>query len=145
MNTINENKDWKKFALEILVVFRSLFTITLIWDFFLTVGFPSSQRALVLTGIGAAFAPYIIFFWILCIIGITFTLIYTTYGTPDCENKITKIAYMFLTGTFFLYGLLIVLAILNPVMAWPVILSYVANIGWIMGLIYFRREVTRLS
>jgi hypothetical protein len=70
---------WKELAYKMLIMLRVLFTITLTWDFFLTVGFQTSQRALALTGIGAMFSPYIIALWVLCIVGMTFTLIYGIY------------------------------------------------------------------
>ena len=58
------NIDWKELAHKMLIMLRVLFTVTVTWDFFLTVGFQSSQRALSLTGLSAVFSPFIIALWI---------------------------------------------------------------------------------
>ena len=137
---------YKELAYKMLIMLRTLFVVTMTWDFFLTVGFYGSQRALILTGaLVAPYIPIIIGVWALLIVGMIFILIYGTYGSKECEGKITTLAYILLSSCFVLYSILLILALLNPVITWPVILTYIINIGWIMSLIYFRREYNRLK
>jgi hypothetical protein len=136
---------WKELAYKMLIMLRVLLVATLSWDFFLTFGFQASQRALLLSGIGSVFTPYVIALWILTIIGMTFILVYGTYGKKECEEKISKIAYLLMASGFVLYGSLIILSLLNPIVAWPVILNYMVNLVWIMSLIYFKREFSALD
>lgn len=145
MDQSDNNINWRELAYKMLIMLRVLFTITLSWDFFLTVGFQTSQRALVFSGVGALFSPYLIILWLLCIVGMTFILIYGTYGKKECQEKISKLAYLLMAGGFVLYGSLVILAIMNPIVAWPVILNYIVNLGWVMSLVYFRREFTALD
>ena len=137
--------NWRELAYNMLVILRTLFVITISWDFFLTIGFQTAQRALVLTGIGSMFAPYLIVLWLITIVGLVFVLIYGTYGKEGCEGKIGKIAYFFLGVAFVLYGTLLILAVLNPVVAWPIVLNYLINLSWIISLIYFRKEFSKLG
>lgn len=137
---------YKELAQKMLVMLRTLFVVTFTLDFFLTVGFYGSQRALVLTSaLVAPYVPIIIGVWALLIVGMIFILIYGTYGASECEEKITKLAYLLLSLCFVLYGILLISALLNPVISLLVILTYVINIVWITSLIYFRREFTLIK
>jgi hypothetical protein len=137
--------NWRELAFQMLVILRSLFVVTITWDFFLTIGFQTAQRALVFTGIGSLFAPYLIVLWLFVIVGMAFTLIYGTYGKKECEEKIAKLAYFMLFLSFILYGSLLVLSVLITVVAWPVVLNYLINLTWVACLIYFRREFSMLD
>lgn len=137
--------NWRELAFKMLVILRTLFVVTISWDFFLTIGFQTAQRALVFTGIGSMFAPYLIALWLFTIVGLVFVLIYGTYGKKECEEKIGKLAYILLASSFLLYGSLLVLSIIIPVVAWPVVLNYLINLSWVISLIYFRREFSELD
>jgi hypothetical protein len=53
------------------------------------------------------------------------------------------VAIISLSTTIFLYIGLIILAILNPLVAWPLIMNYSMNIAWAVALIYFRYKFTK--
>jgi len=118
--------------------------MTITWDFFLTVIISTSQRALVLSGIGPVLASAVIGSWAISII-VLYLLLFTLIGAKGVTvEKYTKIAYFFLVVIVLVYAALFVLAIYHGVV-FAVIMSEAVNMLWGLALIYFRYHNIKLE
>jgi hypothetical protein len=129
---------WKRVAFNMLFTCQALFLGTTAWDFFLTV-IVQSHRSLVFTGIGASLSTFIILPWIIGIFVLMFMLL-LYMANEDKQLMITRWNFDYI-GMIILYVIMFVLALTNPVVAWPILLNYLINIAWAGSLIYFRLAV----
>lgn len=148
INTVMENEqiisEWKLVTRRLWLWLRMLFLFVITWDFFLTVVSHTSQRSLVLLGIGSQFSPFIIIPWIIGIVGLSILLL-LLIGKHGQENvKFSNAAYIMLGFMVFVYMSLTTLGIINllPV---AVIMSSAVNATWGIVLMYFRNRMLRLE
>lgn len=143
MNKIN---NWKAYSYRVLMTLQVLFVATLTWDFFLTVLVKTSHRASVILGTTSAIAPIIIFFWILVIIGLLVLAFCSSKADAGiASSKFIRYEYLFLVMSMILYVALIILALINPLVLWPILINYAVNIIWVCLLIYFRYHFSRIN
>lgn len=144
INSLMDDKNlWKGFSRKLIMTMRTLFVATITWDFFLTVVIKTSQRAHVLMGPGAVFAPFLIIIWAVVIMGLCYILLdVVRIQSPaiEAENRRKYTAYGLLLLTIILYISLTILAIMNPVVMWPVVVNFAVNLGWGVALFYFRNK-----
>ena len=143
MNKIN---NWKAYSYRALMTLQVLFVATLTWDFFLTVLVKTSHRASVMLGSASAVAPIIIFFWILVIVGLSVLVLCSSKSDAGiASGKFIRYEYLFLVMSAILYVALIILALINPLVLWPILINYAVNIIWVVLLIYFRYHFSRIN
>ena|ERR1700756_3526715 len=134
-------QTWKELATSQLTALRILFLMTVTWDFFLTIVSRASQRAMVLTGVGAQYTPIIVIPWAICIL-ILAVLIFAHLKKDD-QSIITKYGYFVYFAFVGLYLILSCIAFINPLIAWPLMINYAVNIGWALVIVYFRYKLSR--
>lgn len=130
-------------AYDLLVTMQALFLATTIWDFFLTVLVQSSQRALVFSGLGnVATVWFVIAPWAVCIalLVITFIIFLIYHDHRPIQTHI-HYYYGFLGLMYIAFA---ILAFSNPLVMWPVIMSYIVNVIWVGFILYYRILVSQL-
>lgn len=135
---MNNTVFWKALAEKLIIFVRFLFLCIISVDFFITMVALSSQRALIFTGFGAMFHPYAIIIWLILILGLTTVLMVSLKQGKLDHHKFPYFAYIFLILAIMFYTGLIVLAIISPAVAWPIMVAYAINIMLSFSLIYFR-------
>ncbi len=141
-----ETNIWETTAQRLLLALRILFVTQLTWEFFLTIVFKTSVRSHVLMGAIAPFAPFIVVIWLIVIVGLTALVSEGVYRTTAIEPTLKRqyIAYTLIGVTTLLYTVLTILAIVNPLTAWPVALSFGMDIMWSVAMFYFRYKFQRI-
>jgi hypothetical protein len=135
---------WRHAALDMLFVFQFLFLLNVSWDFFLTVLLNTSQGALVIAGLPTLAVTLLSLSWIIVVFVLAVKLLSYLKKRETDDNPLVfwvHFGYIFL---MILYVVLMILAILNPVVAWPIIVQYLVNILWAATLIYFRHRIKTL-
>lgn len=127
-----------------LFVLQCLFLANITWDFFLTVVVSSSHRALVFSGLSAGTTMFLIVPWIIGILVLATMLLVYMKKQEEGTNPLTIRVHFDYGLLMLLYVALIVFALINPAVAWPIVLNYLVNIVWAGALIYFRYRVMRL-
>lgn len=138
---------WKALVGRFLILVRMIFALTITWDFFLTVVVSTSQRAQVLTGLGAVFAPWIVGLWLVVLLGMLVLLYDHAFINTDMKTVNKKKMYLVhgvFVLTIILYASLAILAFLNPLVFWPVVVNFCVNILWSGTLIYFRYKMQQI-
>lgn len=131
---------------KILITMRALFIATITWDFFLTVVIKTSQRAHILMGPGAVFAPFVTILWIAIIIGCFCLMIGPIFKSPVDVTPVRKFTiYSVLISVIFLYGGLTILAFINPLVLWPVVVNFMVDMTWAFALLYFGPKYQRMK
>ena len=133
---------WKTLATSLLTAIRILFLTTVSWDFFLTIVSKASQRALVLTGVGAQFAPYIIIPWAVAIFVLAVLLLFHLFNSDPAF--VTHYGYYIYVVFIVLYVALGILAFINPLISWPLIFNFGVNALWSAAIIYFRFKMKNM-
>lgn len=130
-----QNFYWKNLALNMLIAFQSLFIGSTATDFFLTV-LVDTNRSQVLFGFSSLATVAIILPWILGI----FMLSIMLGVVITSENSIPWIPGIDIEyiGMLLLYLVLFLIAIFNPLIAWPIIMNYLVHAAWVCVIIYFR-------
>ena len=136
-------RTWKELATSQLNALRILFLMTVSWDFFLTMTAKASQRALVLTGVGAQYTPFIVIPWALCILLLAI-LVYFQLRRID-QSIVTQYGYYIFFAFIGLYLILMLVALINPLILWPLLVNYAVNIVWALTIIYFRYKVKQTA
>lgn len=136
-------QSWKDLSTSLLTALRILFLMTVSWDFFLTIIAKASQRALLLTGIGAQYTPFIIIPWA-CAILILAILLLAHLKHID-QSVVTTYGYAVYIIFIIIYTLLTIITFMNPLVAWPLAINYLVNITWAAIIIYFRFKVKQTS
>lgn len=137
-----ENKHSQDHLLRQLFITNKIgILLSIIWDFFLTVAVSTSARSLVFTGIGSSFSNIIIPIWLLVILFLITVVIYESF-TGTISNS--KFSYFVLSVSGSMYMILVILAIMNPSVAFPVVLSFVSLGIWSFVLIYFKKKISEI-
>lgn len=134
---------WKKLATSQLTALRILFLLTVSWDFFLTIIAKAAQRALVLTGVGTTYTPFIIFPWAITLFALA--LLILLHLKKDDQAAITTYGYFVYISFIIIYAMLAIIAFINPLVAWPLIINYLVNIVWAISIMYFRSKVRLIN
>lgn len=132
---------WRNLSLNMIQAFQGIFLATTAWDFFLTV-IIDSHRSLVLANFAGLASALIIIPWIagifvLLIVFLSFLMRRDSLDTKIMKHRVSLEYSIFVV----IYSVLAVLAIINPVISWPVVLNYLVNVVWAALLIYFRTKV----
>lgn len=130
---------WKRVAFNMLFTYQALFLGTTSWDFFLTV-IVQSHRSLIFSSLGAA-SMFLIFPWIIGLFVLTFMLLIYMVD-EEKQLMVTKWNFDYI-GMIILYIIMFLLALFNPIVAWPIMLNYLINIAWAGSLLYFRLALRR--
>lgn len=133
---MNNVLSWKDLATSLFTALRVFFLVTSTWDFFLTIVAKASQRALVLTGIGASYTPYIVMPWACSIILLAFLLL--DHLRKKDQSIVTRYGVYVYVAFIAIYISLAILAVINPLVSWPLVLNFLANAGWAVAIMYFR-------
>jgi hypothetical protein len=122
---------------------QALFLATIVWDFFLTVLVPTSHRALVLSGLGSVATVYFVIVpWAICILVSLITFIIFLCNTD--HNPIRGVSHYKYAILGIIYMCFTALAILNPAVTWPIVLSYIINVVWAGTILYYRVVIGNL-
>jgi hypothetical protein len=127
-----------------LFAFQFLFLVNVSWDFFLTVLVNTSEGALVIAGLPGAAIILLTLSWIIVTFVLAIKLLSYLKKRETNDNPLifwVHFGYVFL---MILYVILMILAILNPLVPWPVVIQYLVNVLWAATLVYFRHRVKTL-
>lgn len=136
-------QSWKELATSQLNALRILFLMTVSWDFFLTIISKASQRALLLTGVGAQYTPIVVIPWAACILLLAILLYFQL--KKDDQSVVTQYGYYVYFAFIGLYVILSCIALINPLISWPLMLNYIVNILWASTIVYFRFKVNQTA
>ena len=127
----------KKTAYDMLISMQLLLLATTFWDFWITLFIHSSLRAMVFSGLGTvSTVAFITVPWAICIILLSLTFIAFLIRPEHCTIQVsTHYMYGFLC---VMYSAFTILAITNPLVMWPIALSYAVNAIWAGVVLYFR-------
>jgi hypothetical protein len=117
------------------MLFLAIFSV----DLLTTVFSATSQKALIMATGGVVFSGTLTILWIIILVGLLFTIATSWRGPAPAEPKNKFIASTLLQGSMFLYGSMLVLAIINPLAAWPLLFQFLTMIAWAGILLYFRQ------
>lgn len=131
---------WKHLSIHALLWCHSVFLATVVWDFFLTVILADPTRTLVFIGLTPVISTTIVSLWLVGIFASMFTLIFLLNYLE--EKRYIFVVYLSYITIIIAYTLLSIIAFINPLLCWPVLMNYGVNILAGCCLIYFRHLVS---
>ena len=132
---------WKSLVMDMLLVYQGLFVASAVWDFFMTVVMPTSMRSHVFSILSHGLSAFVILPWlvgIFILIGLLFS-----HFIINVDYKSITLGTLWLEygPMMYVYVILFIISIFNPLVGWPLVLNYLTSIFWIISLIHFRLSV----
>lgn len=126
---------WRKLAINIHLTAQLLFILGTINDFFLMILAHSHIFDLV-----PSFAIFIISPWIFVIFVLSVSLVISILTEDKVVVKRDIFGYIVMA---IIYAILLTLSLFNPVIVWPVMLSYIVYMSWAGSLAYFKLAIIK--
>ena len=130
---------WRTKALHVLFTLQALFLATSIWDFFFTILLQGSPRSEMLILLGSA-SSFILIPWVIATIVLALFLFRVLTREPG-NMKLIKPVHVGYVVMSLVYLALMVVAFLNPAVAWPLVLNYFVNASWAMSIAILRIKI----
>ena len=130
---------WKKLAINMHLVSQFLFVLSTIWDFFLTTIVHSARTGIfdIIPGL----AIFVIGPWIIIIFILSLLLLIASIVTEDrLVVRHDKYGYAMM---IIIYAILLSLALINPLISWPLTLNYLVNVFWAASLVCFKSAIVK--
>lgn len=134
---------WREKCLTALFMLQALFLGTSLWDFFLTVIITASKRSEIFTVLATGFSGIILIPWIVTTIILLIFLFSVLSKRPSRKLLLTPIHFGY-GAMFLVYLSLMILALLNPVITWPLVANYFINASWAAAIIFLRVKVQNI-
>lgn len=97
-----------------------------------------------LMGVGSVFAPYITGLWVLLILVLVVVLIDGLFNKGQLAKKIPYLINGSLIFSTIFYTLLAILSFINPLVLWPVVISFLINALWSATMLYHNILIDRI-
>jgi hypothetical protein len=131
---------WREKCLNALFTLQALFLGTAIWDFFLTVIIETSKRSEVFAVLAPGLSGIILIPWLGSIIILTLFL-FRVLMRKHYDKPLLKPLHIGYFILFLVYLILMILALINPVITWPLVMNYFINGSWAVAILYFRIKI----
>lgn len=124
-----------------LFTFQALFLGTTIWDFFLTVIITTSARSEMFVALIPA-SVFIIVPWIVLIFILTIFL-FRALLTRDTDRSLLAPIHLGYGLLCVLYLIFFAVAVVSPLIAWPLVMNYFINAVWAGSIVFFRIRILK--
>ena len=128
-------------CLNLLFAFQALFLASTTWDFFLTIIVANSHRALIFSQLGIFTSGIIVTLWLILIFVLAALLLVFLYKKDKNQPGLATVVHHGYFILSLIYLIFFFLGIVNPVVAWPIVLNYMVNFVWSIALIFFRIRI----
>lgn len=125
------------------LAFQALYICTTVWDFFLTVAIPNSNRSQIFSALSPTLSVTIILCWLASIL--ILTVILFSYLLKDEYTPVTPTVNIEYSIIIVLYACILIITLFNPIILWPLVLNYIVNIIWGITLICFRKAIQNVA
>ena len=129
---------WRKLAINIHLTAQLLFILGTINDFFLMILAHSARSHIF--DLVPSLAIFIISPWIITIFVLSVSLVISILTEDKVVVKRDIFGYIVMA---IIYAILLTLSLFNPVIVWPVMLSYIVYMSWAGSLAYFKLAIIK--